>query len=58
MNWIGQEVLLERVVALALLCAQVGLLGALAVAILPLVAEALELRSCGKDRCRWGGMTC
>ena len=54
MTWLGlrQEVLLEKVVPLALLCAQIGLLGALAVAILPFVSEALELRSCQKHRRR------
>ena len=54
MTWIrlGQEVLLEKVIASTLLCAQLGLLGALAVAILPFVSEVLQLRSSQKRRRR------
>ena len=54
MTWIRlwQQGLLEKVVALALLCAQVGLLGALAVAILPFVSEVLELCPCQRHKRR------
>lgn len=45
MTWIRlyQEVLLEKVIAPASRCAELGLFGALAVAILPFVSEVLQL---------------
>jgi len=60
MTWIrlGQEVLLERFVIAALACAQVGVLGALAVAILPFVSELLQIRSSGRNKGRVGEWTC
>ena len=60
MTWIrlGQEVLLERLVIAALACAQVGVLGALGVAILPLVSEALQVRSGRRSKGREGEWTC
>jgi hypothetical protein len=60
MPWIrlGREVLLEKFVIAALLCAQAGVLAAVAVAILPLISEILQLRSCRKQRRRAGGSIC
>ena len=60
MTWVrlGQEVLLERLLIAALACAQVGVLGALAVAILPFVSEVLQIRSSRKQKGRAGAWTC
>ena len=60
MTWIhlGQQVLMERFVIAALLCAQVGVLGALAVTILPFLSEALQLRSSRRNKGRAGEWTC
>jgi hypothetical protein len=60
MTWIGlgREMLLGRFVIAALLCAQAGVLSALAVAILPFLVEVLQLRSCRKHRHRAGEWTC
>jgi hypothetical protein len=60
MTWIrlGREVLLEKFVIAVFLCAQAGVLAALAVAMLPLISEILQLRSCRKPRHRAGGRIC
>jgi hypothetical protein len=60
MTWIrlGREVLLEKFVIASLLFAQAGVLAVLAVAILPLISEILQLRSCRKQRRRAGGSIC
>jgi hypothetical protein len=60
MTWIrlGREVLLEKFVIAVFLCAQTGVLAVLAVAILPLISEILQLRSRSKQRRRAGGSIC
>jgi hypothetical protein len=60
MTWIrlGREVLLEKFVIAVFLCAQAGVLAALAVAMLPLISEVLQLRSCPKQPRRAGGSIC
>jgi hypothetical protein len=60
MTWIrlGREVLLEKFVIAVFLCAQTGVLAVLAVAILPLISEILQLRSRPKQRRRAGGSIC
>lgn len=59
MNWIrlAQAALLERFVVATLLCAQLGVLGALTMAILPFISAALE-HSRPKRRSCAGGSTC
>jgi hypothetical protein len=57
MTWM-HEVLLERFIIAALACTQVGVLGALAVVILPLVSEALQIRSTRKQKGGTGEWTC
>jgi hypothetical protein len=47
MTWM-HDVLWERFIIAGLACTQVGVLGALAVVILPLVSEALQIRSTRK----------
>ncbi len=49
---LGRETLLGRLVLSALFCAQAGMLGSLAVAIIPLIVEALDSRFRRKDRRR------
>jgi hypothetical protein len=60
MTWIhlGREVLLEKFVIAVFLCAQTGVLAVLAVPILPLISEILQLRSRPKQRRRAGGSIC
>lgn len=55
---LGEELVLERVALAAFYCAQIGVLGALAVAILPLLVEILRLRRCRKNSRTGGGRTC
>ena len=60
MTWIqlGKEVLLERFVIASLSLAQVGLLGALAVAKLPFVSEVVQNRSSRRKKGCAGEWTC
>ena len=60
MTWIrlGQEVLLGRFVIAALACAQAGMFGALAVAILPFVSEVVQNRSSRRKTGCPGEWTC
>ena len=60
MTWIrlGQELLLKRFVIAALTCAQVGVIGALVAAILPLVSEVVQNRSSRKKIGCAGEWTC
>lgn len=60
MTWsrLGPGVLLERFMIAALFCVQMGVLGALAVAILPFLSETIQNQLGRRNKGRTGEWTC